>query len=1284
MRNLLRRLLKFVAYTAGGLVILLAVAVGLFRLFLPRLTDYQENIKGWVSAAIGMTVEFSGMDARWGLSGPEVEFYDAELLTTDTMTRLVAADEVSVGVGLVRLLVDRKFVVDYVAVRDTSIEVRQLPNGEWWLQGGPIDQLLPARRDNAGEGFGSFEMIGEDIELRLLQPGDERPRRFQISRIQASRDDVRLAIDASVDLPADLGRRLRLSATQLLADPQQDRRWDVTADIDDIELAGVSSMQPAEAARFDSGHGDVSLSLAFAGRRLLNAAATVDIAEIGIAGLKDLALSGRFEFITDDNGWLVAASELRATTPTGQWPKSTIRVETGTNAEGKIVMIDAQASYLDFAHLPVIKPWLKPEQLALLSDYDPSGIVQDLAVTVSGIGTDSPSFDASLRFENLGIAAVGDRPGVRGLTGSLRADTSGGRLELDSGNLVVAAAKALGQPLGLDTARGTIIWRRGDQGTTVLSDNIVLRNSFLDSETSVEVTIPNDGAAPIIDLDSRFSVSDVAVAGDYVPFMPKRPRMSEMFQNGLLAGRIEQGRARLYGPVDKLPFEGDEGRMLIEGTVRDGVMIYQARWPALEVVEADIVIDNMSLRSERNRLVTVGNRAVDAKLEIPNFRQPVMTLSGLAAGTLESLRQLCLQSPINDVFGGQLERVSVSGDGTVGLDLRVPIRDWRSFSFTSRIQTSNGSLAIDGFSAPLTDVSGIVTIERDDIRSESLGATFLGAPISIELEQAPESTPFRIIANAAGETTIRAVASEFGLPLDSRASGSLDYTARLLFPRGQVETPEPFTIEIATDLVGVEIDLPQPLGKPPDQAIDLAASIFMPRGSNRIESTGSASDLLRWQVEFTRDQAWDLDRGIVSFGTEDIAEPAETRGLHLRGETDYVYAQDWFDLAHDSTERVGIAERIRSIDMQIGDLHILGQHLVDHRFRLDRSASEWIVQLDGELVLGSVSVPYDFNSGEPIVVTAERLLLPGNGAGNDRPAPVIDPRSLPPVTIHAAQLALGNRNLGQVEAEFMHTADGLVGEGITATDETFQIVGDAGWVIDESDPVGNRSYVNATLASTNVEKTMRRLDYDPGIISDDLSMVLDMSWSGGPSERLLESLDGNVKVKIGAGQLAEVKPGAGRVFGLMSIAALPRRLALDFRDVFGKGFGFDSINGNFLIVNGDSYTCNLSLEGPAANIGIVGRAGLVSREYDQAAVVSANFGNALPVAGALVAGPQVAAALLIFSQIFKKPLKEVSQVYYGISGSFDEPDIKSMTAADFAASGLRAGCITEETQVEEE
>ena len=91
MKKFFRRLLKFVVYTAAGILIALAIAVGLFRLFLPRLPEYQAEIKNWASTAIGMRVEFSGMNARWSLTGPELAFYDAELNPIDATSSLIAA-----------------------------------------------------------------------------------------------------------------------------------------------------------------------------------------------------------------------------------------------------------------------------------------------------------------------------------------------------------------------------------------------------------------------------------------------------------------------------------------------------------------------------------------------------------------------------------------------------------------------------------------------------------------------------------------------------------------------------------------------------------------------------------------------------------------------------------------------------------------------------------------------------------------------------------------------------------------------------------------------------------------------------------------------------------------------------------------------------------------------------------------------------------------------------------------------------------------------------------------
>jgi uncharacterized protein YhdP len=152
---------------------------------------------------------------------------------------------------------------------------------------------------------------------------------------------------------------------------------------------------------------------------------------------------------------------------------------------------------------------------------------------------------------------------------------------------------------------------------------------------------------------------------------------------------------------------------------------------------------------------------------------------------------------------------------------------------------------------------------------------------------------------------------------------------------------------------------------------------------------------------------------------------------------------------------------------------------------------------------------------------------------------------------------------------------------------------------------------------------------------------------------------GTLELQADDGQLLTVQPGAGRVLGLLSVAALPRRLRLDFHDVTDKGLSFDSLHGSFDVKSGNAHTQNLLLRGPTADIGIVGRVGLGDRDYDQTAVVTGDVGSALPIAGAAIAAnPVVGAALLLFTQVFKEPLKGATRAYYHIGGSWDDPQVE--------------------------
>ncbi len=1257
---------------------MLAIAVGLFRLFLPKLPEYQEDIKRWADQAIGMQVEFSAMNARWRLSGPELNFYDAALVVAGSDEATIAASEISVGVGLMRLLLDRKLVVDRIVVQGTTLDLQHSLDGGLLIQDMTIEDLaalVPVRTENTGD----VEFIGQDITIRYQHERDA-VQSFRLGLVEISRDEDELRIEASLDLPDGFGSRLDISANQRIGDGEGRTIWQVFADGRSLDLPSWSRLGLAAMPAIASGTADISLWMELTQAGLQKATANLAIDTLSVVGTQQsfpFDVNGRIEYSRTAGGWLLAAENFRMRTVDNEWPASSIQIQVRPGeVENTIEAVVANASYVRFDDLRYLLPWFPKEAHALYDRFSPTGELRELRADISGPGSQEFRFDVSAQLADAGMAASGKFPGIRGFTGSLRANRSGGRLEFDASNLRVNIPQYVSETLVFDDAIGTVIWRRSGDGTIVLSDSVRLRNADFDSQSSLQVRIPTDGTAPVVDLESHWSINDIASAKRFLPGEVMNPALYRWLNDALVSGVVTKGTTLLTGPLDQFPFDNGEGRFRVDAHLDNATLQYHKNWPAAELRSLDLVIDGTHLLSERNIAVSAGNRISDARIEIADLRNPVLTIDAFATGTLASIRNFSRRSPIATVFGGQLDNLQVGGDASFNLLLTYPIRDRDSYEFTTRIQTSGGSISVDGFPAPVTNLNGIVTVTRDSISSESLFGQFLGEQVDIDVRRAGDDMPSNsVIASVTGVMTASGLVEELGLPLGNTVSGSAEFRANLLFPRAGLDDPAPLQIVISSDLKGFGIDLPLPLTKVPEDERPLAALIeFVAAG--RIASNGSLDDDIKWSVDFRNDgSGWDFDRGAVAVGGR-YPDLPETRGMHIQGKTDEIRLNDWLSIAKTKGDAgsVGVGDRIRSIDLTIGNLYLFGQHLQDHRVVVDRGADEWLVQVEGAQAEGAVTVPYNLPGDRPIVLDMKTLILPGSdepGGGADD----LDPRTLAAISIKANEFALGNRHLGAVEAQFLRTPDGLRATGVTSIDESFSIEANAGWIVDPQSESGQTTYVTAKLKSRNVKKTMQRLDYTPGIDSDDMEMDIDVSWPGGPRENFLEDIEGEVDVRFGDGQMVEVEPGAGRIFGLMSVVALPRRLSLDFSDVLDKGFGFDAIIGTFRIESGNAYTCNLSLDGPAADIGIAGRAGLAARDYEQTAIVSANVGNTLPLVGAVVAGPQVAAALLIFSQIFKKPLQGMGQIYYGIEGSFDDPDVEVADEKRFAASLELAGCL---------
>ncbi len=142
---------------------------------------------------------------------------------------------------------------------------------------------------------------------------------------------------------------------------------------------------------------------------------------------------------------------------------------------------------------------------------------------------------------------------------------------------------------------------------------------------------------------------------------------------------------------------------------------------------------------------------------------------------------------------------------------------------------------------------------------------------------------------------------------------------------------------------------------------------------------------------------------------------------------------------------------------------------------------------------------------------------------------------------------------------------------------------------------------------------MKQLGFAALIEAKTGHLDFDLSWPGHRPRDSLAAATGHVQVALDKGQIVGLKPGAGRVLGLASLAELRRRLALDFSDLTDKGFAFDTIRGDFDLRDGSAHTEDVLVKGPAAEIGLIGRVGLKNHDYDQTAVVTGNVSSTLAV-----------------------------------------------------------------------
>jgi uncharacterized protein YhdP len=224
-------------------------------------------------------------------------------------------------------------------------------------------------------------------------------------------------------------------------------------------------------------------------------------------------------------------------------------------------------------------------------------------------------------------------------------------------------------------------------------------------------------------------------------------------------------------------------------------------------------------------------------------------------------------------------------------------------------------------------------------------------------------------------------------------------------------------------------------------------------------------------------------------------------------------------------------------------------------------------------------------------------------------------------------------NVTVPEASLVATGEWLPGKGLRQTQMNFKLdIKDAG-------------------------KLLARLSLPGQLGGGHGKLEGDILWQGSPMDFDDASLGGHLKLNIEVGQFLKTDPGLAKLLNVLSLQSLPRRLTLDFRDVFSEGFAFDSLRGDVAIDKGVASTHNLQMRGVNAAVMMEGQADIAHETQHLTVVVipEINAGTASLLVAAV--NPVIGLGSFVAQYILRQPFMSAATKEFLIDGTWADPRV---------------------------
>ena len=1229
-------------FTSAAALLVLRYAV------LPQVERLRPEIVARVSALVGLPVKIGGIEAQWLGFRPQINFSDVRIYDAEGREALALPSVENILSW--RSLAAGKLRLHALRIDGPRLEVRRDTEGALYIAG---IKLVPT----PGEpGLSDWLFAQTDIEVRNaeIEWRDEQraapPLVLSSINLRLENRGERHRLGFAGRLPKSLGTTLEARAELIAADVDDRPGWDgrAYAELGTTDLAAWRAWldYPFE---LQSGRGALRLWTSIAGGAVREAVADLALADVRtrVAELPVLelaSLAGRLQARATGDGYELVARKLVLGPPNAA-PLAPVDFQLAWNGNGGVASANL-VQLAPLAHLGEALP-LPPELRHAALALEPRGQLAELRFEWQGAITAPAEYRASARFSGLGIKSHEMLPGFAGLAGRIEATQAGGRVELEARGAEIELPLVFAEPrLRFDVLSGALSWRRDGGRFSVEAPSLTFANADLSGNAFGAYAY--DGAGPgTIDLSAVLNRADARHLARYLPLgalMGEKPRA--WLVSAIVAGEASDVELRLRGDLRAFPFvDPAKGEFLVKAHVRKGALQYAEGWPRIDDIEADLAFqrNRMDIAGKSGTILGASVHDVQVSIAELGSRAPRLVVNGQAQGATAQFLKFIDASPLRASAGRFTQAMSARGDGRLRLQLELPLADLASTKVAGQYELADNEIVLLPHLPSLAHTRGTLRFTQSTFALHAVRGQIFGGAVAISGGTRPGGNVDFI---ARGEAQPAELGPLFDHPLRRLLSGSSHYVANVSLGEGRQR------VAVESSLRGVVSRLPAPFEKAPGDALPLRVEFV--QGAARERLTLALGRIAA--AEIRRERSGDdmrVQRAALSFspGTQSLRLP-DGAGVLVYGSTPVLDVDRWRALlaADSSAGTLPV-----SIELKVGRLDVYGKRVQNLAVRASSDANGWSAAVDADELAGKLS--YRAEGTGKLVAHLLHFTVPPT-VPETQAGYATKPDQLPSIDFSAERFSARGKQLGRVElvAERDRGDWRIDRLALANADATVQASGRwRGGVLPSSE-------LDINLAAQDVGKFLARVGYPGMVLGGKAQLSGTLRWLGDPMTLDYPSLGGELKLNAEDGQFLEIDPGLGKLISLMNLQALPRRITLDFRDVFSKGFRFDRIEAASRVDHGLMDLRQFRMRGPAAEVAMSGQVDLAQETENLKVRVVPSLGGSASTAMAIV-NPVVGVAAALAQHVLKNPLGQLFAHEFEVSGSWTEPKVTNVSVA---------------------